>query len=165
MHPPRCPVFPKRCRRRKPPSWQIARHPDSTGATSKTGHPNSLSCPQFGYNWNYNHRMASITTTDFRKHLKPHHTDRNRKHPTHAPDRTHLRDGSPKRRQAGAQKLQWNAEARPLRCAGVPGRHERFRRRRPKAHPDSGRPDWWSGTGTICPIGRDKCSRFRSHYV
>ena len=29
---------------------QTVRRPDSTGATSKTGHPNSLSCTQFGYN-------------------------------------------------------------------------------------------------------------------
>ena len=31
-----------------------------------------------------------------------------------------------------------NAKARSFRCAGVPGRHERFRRRHPKAHPDFG---------------------------
>ncbi|KAF5417012.1 MAG: hypothetical protein C5S48_01285 [Candidatus Methanogaster sp.] len=30
---------------RKSPPWQTARRPDRTGATSKTGHPNSLSCP------------------------------------------------------------------------------------------------------------------------
>jgi len=29
-------------------------------------------------------------------------------------------------------------KARSSRCAGVPGRHERFRRRHPKAHPDCG---------------------------
>jgi len=37
--------------------------------------------------------MASIAATDFREYPSP------------APDRTQLRDGSPKRRQAGAQKL------------------------------------------------------------
>ena len=47
--------------------------------------------------------MASITATDFRKHQKPHHTDRNRKCPIPAPDRTQLRGGSPRRRQAGTK--------------------------------------------------------------
>ncbi|CAD6494279.1 MAG: hypothetical protein LAKADJCE_00690 [Candidatus Argoarchaeum ethanivorans] len=54
---------------------------DRTGAMSNTGHPDSLSCFQFGYNWHRNHRMTSIPATDFRKHRKPHHTDRNRKCP------------------------------------------------------------------------------------
>jgi hypothetical protein len=35
---------------RKSPPYPTARRPDRTGATSKTGHPNSLSCTQFGYN-------------------------------------------------------------------------------------------------------------------
>ena len=33
---------------------------------------------------------------------------------------------------------QGSAKARSFRCAGVPGRPERFRRRHPKAHPDVG---------------------------
>nr|AAU83189.1 hypothetical protein GZ27A8_9 [uncultured archaeon GZfos27A8] len=82
--------------------------------------------------------MASIAATDFRKHQKPHHTDRNRRCPTHAPDRTQLRDGSSGRRQAGAANSTGHAKAHPFRCAGVPGRPERFRRRHPKAHPDFG---------------------------
>ena len=43
------------------------------------------------------------SATDFRKHRKSHHTDRNRPHTTHAPDRTQLRDSNPRRRQAGTK--------------------------------------------------------------
>nr|AAU83212.1 hypothetical protein GZ27A8_32 [uncultured archaeon GZfos27A8] len=52
-----------------------------------------------------------------------------------------------------------HAKARSSHCAVTPGRHERFRRGHPKA------PGLWddsierSGTGTICPIGRDNLWR------
>jgi hypothetical protein len=79
------------------------------------------------------------SATDFRKHRKPHHTDRNRKYPTLIHQtalsyETAVPDGG----RLGLKTPQGNAKARSFRCAGVPGRHERFRRRHPKAHPDSG---------------------------
>jgi len=47
-------------------------------------------------------------------------------------------------------------EVRSFRCAGVPGRPERFWRRHPKAHPDSGMTRSKDpGLERFCPIGRD----------
>ncbi|KAF5414979.1 MAG: hypothetical protein C5S48_07250 [Candidatus Methanogaster sp.] len=78
--------------------------------------------------------MASIPATDFRKHRKPHHTDRNRKYPTHTPDRTQLRDSSPGH---GGRLAPRNAprecESPSFSLRRSPGRHERFQRRHPKA--------------------------------
>jgi len=45
-----------------------------------------------------------VVSHDFHYISQPHHTDRNRQHTTNTPDRTQLRDSSPIRRQAGAQK-------------------------------------------------------------
>ena len=119
-----------------------ARRPDRTGATSKTGHPNSLSCPGVRAQLKLQSSDGKYYHNRFSQTPKPHHTT-----PEPQIPHPHTRPHSATRRQpqtaAGwrPKTPQENAKSRPSRCAGVSGRPERFRRRHPKAHPDSGRPD------------------------
>ena len=151
---------------RKSPPWHTARRPDSTGATPETGHPNSMSCNQFGYNWNCNHRTTSIHN---RLSQTPKATSYGPEPQIpHSCTRPHSSTRPQFQTAAGwcPKTPHENAKARPSRCAGVPGRHERFWRRHPKAHPNyrmtrSKDP----GLEQFCPIRRDKCSRSRSHHL
>jgi len=99
------------------------------------------------------------SATDFRKHRKPHHTDRNRHHTTHAPDRTQIRDSSPGRRQAGTKTPQGNAKPVLLAAQESPDDMSDSDGGIRKRTRTLGWPDRWSGTGTICPIGRDNLWR------
>ncbi|KAF5414972.1 MAG: hypothetical protein C5S48_07215 [Candidatus Methanogaster sp.] len=123
---------------RKSPPYQTARCPDRTGATSKTGHPNILSCPlvwvqlksQSPDGKYYRNRFSQTPkATSYRPEPR---IPRTRPHPN---TRRQFQTAAGWRPKTPHE----NAKARPLRCAGVTVRPERFRRRHTKAHPGSGR--------------------------